>query len=183
MKELQDALKRLLMNMDATYFTSLAESLTQGKSQRGEELKPGQVIATPYACCLSLPGPAKDNCQDAFSRGVHEPAQGEGDPRSAQRPQQDGQRDVDKSESYCMMHVLPDQLMTFGGTSEPCAVVRLISIGRLGVELNKKHAAKIFAFMDKHLGISNDRMFMVFQDLDSSTVGYKGTTFHELYGR
>ncbi|XP_063876099.1 macrophage migration inhibitory factor homolog [Scylla paramamosain] len=90
---------------------------------------------------------------------------------------------LDKSESYCMMHVLPDQLMTFGGTSEPCAVVRLSSIGRLGVELNKKHAAKIFAFMDKHLGISNDRMFMAFQDLDSSTVGYKGTTFHELYGR
>ncbi|XP_045130345.1 macrophage migration inhibitory factor-like [Portunus trituberculatus] len=87
------------------------------------------------------------------------------------------------SESYCMMHVLPDQLMSFGGSSEPCASVRLSSIGRLGVELNKTYAAKIFVFMEKHLGISNDRMFIVFQDLNTSTVGHKGTTFHELYGR
>ncbi|MPC28170.1 Macrophage migration inhibitory factor [Portunus trituberculatus] len=58
------------------------------------------------------------------------------------------------------MHVLPDQLMSFGGSSEPCASVRLSSIGRLGVELNKTYAAKIFVFMEKHLGISNDRIFL-----------------------
>ncbi|XP_063876064.1 macrophage migration inhibitory factor-like [Scylla paramamosain] len=90
---------------------------------------------------------------------------------------------LDISESLCMMHVLPDQLMTLGGCSEPCAVARLSSIDNLGVELNKKHAAKIFAFMDKHLGISKDRMFMVFHELTTSIVGHKGTTLHELYGR
>lgn len=86
-------------------------------------------------------------------------------------------------EQYCMMHVLPDQRMIFGGTNAPCAVVRVTCIGKLGVEPNKNYSAKIFDFVEKNLGISKDRMFVVFQDVDTSVVGHKGTTFHELYGR
>lgn len=88
-----------------------------------------------------------------------------------------------KSESYCMVHVIPDQLMTFGGTSDPCAAVLFCSLGKLGVEENKTYAAKLYPYLEKTLGIPPDRMYMNFHDLKTSEVGYKGTTFHEILGR
>lgn len=47
--------------------------------------------------------------------------------------------------------------MAFGGTKEPCAIASLMSIGQLGVEENKKHAAAIFQLVKDTLGIPNDR--------------------------
>ncbi|XP_071546883.1 macrophage migration inhibitory factor-like isoform X1 [Panulirus ornatus] len=63
---------------------------------------------------------------------------------------------VSKSEQYCCVRVVPDQLMTFGGSTEPCALAVLHCIGELGVEENKAHAAKIYEFMEKNLGIPSD---------------------------
>lgn len=62
-----------------------------------------------------------------------------------------------KPEQYVMVHIVPDQLMTFGGSTEPCAVGSLTSIGKLGVEENKAYAAKIYEFVEKNLGIAGDR--------------------------
>ncbi|MPC96690.1 Macrophage migration inhibitory factor [Portunus trituberculatus] len=62
-----------------------------------------------------------------------------------------------KSESYCMVRVVPDQLMTFGGTTEPCAVTLFCSLGKIGVEENKTYAAKLFPYLEKTLGIPTDR--------------------------
>ncbi|XP_071546884.1 macrophage migration inhibitory factor-like isoform X2 [Panulirus ornatus] len=90
---------------------------------------------------------------------------------------------VSKSEQYCCVRVVPDQLMTFGGSTEPCALAVLHCIGELGVEENKAHAAKIYEFMEKNLGIPSDRMYLTFVDLPTSLVGYQGTTFHEILGR
>ncbi|KAG7154479.1 Macrophage migration inhibitory factor-like [Homarus americanus] len=50
-----------------------------------------------------------------------------------------------------------EQLMTFGGSSDPCATALLISLGKLGVEENKGHAAKIYEFVENSLGIPGDR--------------------------
>ncbi|XP_050712464.1 macrophage migration inhibitory factor homolog isoform X2 [Eriocheir sinensis] len=88
-----------------------------------------------------------------------------------------------KSEQYCMVRIIPDQLMSFGGTTEPCGAVRLASIGKLGVEENKSHAAKLYAHLEQTLGIPSDRMYINFHDLETSNVGYKGTTFHAILGR
>lgn len=88
-----------------------------------------------------------------------------------------------KSENFCTVRVVPDQLMTFGGTTEPCGVALLASIGALGVEKNKAHAAKIYAYLEKSLGIPSDRMYIKFDNLATSDVGYKGTTFHTILGR
>lgn len=53
--------------------------------------------------------------------------------------------------------MIPDILMSFGGSSEPCAIANLMSIGALGVEENKKHSKVIFEYVEKELGISTDR--------------------------
>ena len=47
--------------------------------------------------------------------------------------------------------------MSFGGSSEPCAVANLMSIGALGVEQNKKHSKVLFDLVEKELGVANDR--------------------------
>lgn len=58
---------------------------------------------------------------------------------------------------YCVVRIVPDQLMTFGGTAEPCGAGRLCSLGKIGVEENKAYAAKIYAYLEKTLGIPGDR--------------------------
>ncbi|KAK8738720.1 hypothetical protein OTU49_003643 [Cherax quadricarinatus] len=87
-----------------------------------------------------------------------------------------------KPEQYCMVRVIPGQLMTFGGSFNPCAVATVMSIGNLGVQENKAHAQKIFEFTEKTLGIPNDRMYIIFTDKPASEIGYKSTTFHEILG-
>ena len=49
-------------------------------------------------------------------------------------------------------------MMTFGGSNEPCAYVCLMSIGKLGVEENKKHSDAIMTVLEKSLGISPTRV-------------------------
>lgn len=58
---------------------------------------------------------------------------------------------------YCTVRVVPDQLMVFGGKADACAQASLMSIGRLGVEENKAHAAAIFEAVEKLLGVPQDR--------------------------
>lgn len=52
---------------------------------------------------------------------------------------------------------MPDQLMIFNGNDGPCGIATLMSIGCLGVEQNKKHAAVLYPILEKELGIPKDR--------------------------
>jgi len=47
--------------------------------------------------------------------------------------------------------------MTWGGDDKPCGTATLMSIGCLGVEQNKKHAAVLYPLLKKELGIPDDR--------------------------
>ncbi|XP_050532745.1 macrophage migration inhibitory factor homolog [Daktulosphaira vitifoliae] len=87
-----------------------------------------------------------------------------------------------KPESYVAITVVPDQLMTWGGTDEPCGTATLMSIGCLGVAENKKHAAVLYPLLEKELGILGNRLYITFLDQSTSSVGYTGTTFHSLFG-
>lgn len=87
-----------------------------------------------------------------------------------------------KPEQYCVVSIIPDVPMSFGGTTEPCAIANLMSIGALGVEQNKKHAKILFELVEQELGVKNDRMYITFQDEPTGNVGFKGTTFHAIFG-
>ena len=52
--------------------------------------------------------------------------------------------------------------MTFGGTNEPCAYVTLMSIGRLGIEENKKHSNAIMNELEKLLEITPSRVCLFY---------------------
>nr|ALS04658.1 macrophage migration inhibitory factor [Pseudodiaptomus poplesia] len=87
-----------------------------------------------------------------------------------------------KPEGYMMVHIVPDQHLIYGGSSEPCANAYFMCIGKMGVEENKKHAANIYPLVEKHLGVKDDRMYIFFQEAKTSEVGFKGTTFQQIMG-
>ncbi|CAH2052186.1 unnamed protein product, partial [Iphiclides podalirius] len=91
-------------------------------------------------------------------------------------------KSLGKPAQYCVVSVIPDVIMSFSGTTEPCAIANLMSIGALGVEQNKKHAQVLFELVEKELGVPQDRMYITFQDEPTGNVGYKGTTFHSIFG-
>lgn len=86
---------------------------------------------------------------------------------------------LSKPKSYIAIHVNVGQNLTFGGSSAPAALCDLGSIGQLSVESNKKHSRAIMDLL-KELGISDDRIYINFVNLDKAYVGYNGTTFDDL---
>jgi phenylpyruvate tautomerase len=47
--------------------------------------------------------------------------------------------------------------MVWGGSTDPCGTAMLMSIGKLGIEENKKHAALLYDHIEKNLGIPRNR--------------------------
>lgn len=82
-----------------------------------------------------------------------------------------------KPEKYIAVHINPDQMLTFAGTSEPAALCSLVCIGKQGLEENKSHTAAIMDKLKTDLGIPMDRMYLNFYDPKRQDVGWNGTTF------
>ena len=61
---------------------------------------------------------------------------------------------------YISVHVQAQQMMSFGGTTDPCALIDVMSIGKLGVEENKVLSKTIFDFIKEKLGIEGTRYYM-----------------------
>nr|AAP33795.1 macrophage migration inhibitory factor [Myxine glutinosa] len=80
-----------------------------------------------------------------------------------------------KPTQYIAVHVIPDQLMTFGGSGEPCALATLGNIG----ELRDAIAAhkRIFQIVKIQLAILPDRMYLTFQNLAPQNVSYNERPF------
>ncbi|XP_049942435.1 macrophage migration inhibitory factor homolog [Schistocerca serialis cubense] len=89
---------------------------------------------------------------------------------------------LSKPDSYCVVSVEADLPMAWGGSTDPCVVATLMSIGQLGTEANKKHSAAISSHLEKHLGIPKNRLYINFIDAKPADVGHDGTTFHAIFG-
>ncbi|XP_041456406.1 macrophage migration inhibitory factor-like [Lytechinus pictus] len=86
------------------------------------------------------------------------------------------QKAIGKPEKYICIHVVPNQMMSFGGSTEPCAIANVTSIGKLGVEENKVLTQVITTEMLK-IGVNADRMYVVFRDAARQDIGWNNTTF------
>uniref|UniRef100_A0A0N5AJ47 L-dopachrome isomerase n=1 Tax=Syphacia muris TaxID=451379 RepID=A0A0N5AJ47_9BILA len=82
-----------------------------------------------------------------------------------------------KPESYVSVVVNAGLLMTFGGSSNPCAVCSLESIGGVGGGRNNSHAAKLYPHLQQSLGLSGSRIYIHFVNIDASSMAYDGSTF------
>ncbi|KAK6191623.1 hypothetical protein SNE40_003266 [Patella caerulea] len=88
-----------------------------------------------------------------------------------------------KPESYVTVRIEADAQMIFGGSNEPCGTAELSSIGRLGIEENKVLAKTIGEFLEKQLGLKQNRVYIRFIDIPRAELGFSGTTFEELLGK
>ena len=79
-----------------------------------------------------------------------------------------------KPETYVMTlleHGIP---MTFAGTGEPCAYVEIKSIGSI---TPPDMSAQFCELIKSSLGISKDRIYIGFNDVNASDWGWDGRTF------
>uniref|UniRef100_A0A8C5LNR4 Macrophage migration inhibitory factor n=1 Tax=Leptobrachium leishanense TaxID=445787 RepID=A0A8C5LNR4_9ANUR len=82
-----------------------------------------------------------------------------------------------KPAEYIAIHIVPDQMMSFGGSKDPCALCSLHSIGRIGVAENKAYTKLIADVLSKRLNIPANRCYINFFDLQAANVGWNGSTF------
>lgn len=84
-------------------------------------------------------------------------------------------KQLGKPESYVTVRVHPGQMMTHGGSSDPCASVELYNITD-GAK-NKKHAEAIAEFVESKLSIPQNRFYVTFTNLSREDVALDGKTF------
>lgn len=60
-------------------------------------------------------------------------------------------------QQYLAIQISPDQLMSFGGSTDPCAMCFLYSIGKIGEQENKVYSKLLCDLLNKQLKISPDR--------------------------
>jgi phenylpyruvate tautomerase len=79
-----------------------------------------------------------------------------------------------KPEGYVMVHINPDQMMSFGGSTEPCALCTFGNIGRIN---NKEFSKQMMDKIHKGIGVDMGRMYIFFSSAEGGNVGYNGSTF------
>ena len=98
--------------------------------------------------------------------------------------QEEFQKIIGKPDQYVAVTLIPDVAMTMGKDANvPTAQATLTSIGKLGIEENKNISAGLFPIINNKLKVESDKCYIIFNDVKTSDVGYKGTTFHEILGK
>ncbi|XP_057893162.1 macrophage migration inhibitory factor-like [Melospiza georgiana] len=82
-----------------------------------------------------------------------------------------------KPAQYLAIQISPDQVMSFGGSTDPCAVCFLYSIGKTGEQENKGYCKLLCELMSKQLKIPSDRIYISFFDSSAGSVGWNNSTF------
>ncbi|KAM3939736.1 macrophage migration inhibitory factor-like [Leptodactylus fuscus] len=82
-----------------------------------------------------------------------------------------------KPAEYIAVHIMPDQMMSFGGTTEPCALCNLKSIGKIGGPQNRTYTNLLSDILQKELHIPPNRVYINFVDLNPCNVGWNKSTF------
>ncbi|NWX55428.1 MIF factor, partial [Promerops cafer] len=78
---------------------------------------------------------------------------------------------------YLAIQISPDQVMSFGGSTDPCAMCFLYSIGKIGEQENKVYSKLLCDLLNKQLKIPSDRIYVSFFDISPGNVGWNNTTF------
>ncbi|XP_014055340.1 macrophage migration inhibitory factor isoform X1 [Salmo salar] len=91
-------------------------------------------------------------------------------------PPRDAELIKNVTQKYLAVHIVPDQLMMFGGKGDPCALCSLHSIGKIeGAQ--KQYSKLLCGLLNKHLGISPDRIYVNFFDMEAANVAWNNSTF------
>ena len=83
-----------------------------------------------------------------------------------------------KPESFVMVVVSGNTQMSFGGSTQPTALVTLESIGGICETKNAEYSSEIFRLLQSK-GIESNRMFIKFVGLERSNVAWNGKLFSQ----
>ncbi len=81
---------------------------------------------------------------------------------------------INKPEKFVMVKLTDSLEMYFSGTNEPCCFIEIKSIGSLEPS---KMSKPICEFFSNELQISKERIYIFFQNVDSSMWSWNGSTF------
>ncbi|XP_068098679.1 macrophage migration inhibitory factor-like isoform X2 [Hyperolius riggenbachi] len=79
-----------------------------------------------------------------------------------------------RCEQHFAIMIHAEQQLTFGGTSDPCAVCTLQTIAK---SQNEKYSKLICEILSKELHINPERVYIHFIDANRANVGWNSTTF------
>ena len=82
-----------------------------------------------------------------------------------------------KPEKFVMVQVNKGQKMSFGGSTDPCAVIRLVSIGGLDDKDKNNEIVADLSQIVVELGVSADRCFVELANAERHQYGFNGKTF------
>ncbi|NWI35838.1 MIF factor, partial [Picathartes gymnocephalus] len=78
---------------------------------------------------------------------------------------------------YLVVLISPDQVMSFSGSTDPCAMSFLYSTGKIREQENKVYSKFLCDLPNKQLKIPSDRVYISFFDISPGNVGWNNTTF------
>ncbi|XP_051926658.1 macrophage migration inhibitory factor [Hippocampus zosterae] len=82
-----------------------------------------------------------------------------------------------KPAQYIAVLINAEQMMMFGGKGDACALCSLHSIGKISPSENKQYSTLLCGLLNKHLGVSPDRIYINFVDMDAHNVAWNNSTF------
>ncbi len=85
-------------------------------------------------------------------------------------------RELEKPEELVMVALQDDTTMLFAGSDDPVAFLELKSVGLPGRKTRKLSQA-LCTLIDEHLGITKERVYVKFIDVNRGMWGWKGDTF------
>ncbi|KAG6818761.1 hypothetical protein H0H93_002066 [Arthromyces matolae] len=74
-----------------------------------------------------------------------------------------------------------NESLIFAGTHAPAFVLRVTTLGN-GTEKNADFAKGLFAFLEKQIGVPDNRGYIIFNDFAPVNLAHKSTTFDVLLG-
>jgi phenylpyruvate tautomerase len=84
---------------------------------------------------------------------------------------------LSKPESYVMTRLSVDTAMTFGGNTEPCAMVSVSLVGSASAAARSTLARELCALLESDAGVAQGRVFVQFSEYSGSHWGMGGNLF------
>ncbi|KAL5240739.1 hypothetical protein ACI65C_008149 [Semiaphis heraclei] len=83
-------------------------------------------------------------------------------------------------ELYIGVRIKAGQQMFWYNDESPSALGNITGTGNFGIDENKHYSSIIYDFVEKQLGIPQDRFYLSFVELKPSNIGAQGTTLEEI---
>ncbi|XP_057706398.1 macrophage migration inhibitory factor-like [Corythoichthys intestinalis] len=84
---------------------------------------------------------------------------------------------MSKPAQFIAVHFHADQIIMIGGNADPSAICYFQSIEKLSCDEIKKYSKMLCGLVHKQLGISPERIYINFVDMDACNVACNNTTF------